>query len=123
MGPQLLADILRTINKQACQNVATYQLLDLLRARALELKTHVLDPFLSLLLLWKVILGSVYLLSAGAPVAGAFSSHGPDQTGNPGRAPAQPQEYQRRNPPELPDGHHRPFRLGQVFARVRHHLR
>src|ERR1700687_3776113 len=86
------------------------------------MKWSVLDPFLSLLLLWEVILDSVYLLSAGAPVEGAFSSHGPDQTGNSGRAPAQPQEYQRRNSPELPYGHHWSFRLGQILARLRHHL-
>jgi len=49
---------------------------------------QLVDAVLSLLLSWEVILGSVYLLSARAPVEGAVSSHGPDQTGNPGRAAA-----------------------------------
>src|SRR6267378_4354194 len=35
-----------------------------------------LDPPLCCLLLWEVILGSVYLLSAGAPVEGVLSSYG-----------------------------------------------
>jgi hypothetical protein len=40
-----------TINKQVYQEVSSYQPRDLLRDRALELKIHILDPFLSLLLL------------------------------------------------------------------------
>ncbi len=40
-----------TINKQVCQEVPSYQPRDLLQNRALELKIHILDPFLSLLLL------------------------------------------------------------------------
>ena len=35
----------------------------------------------------------------------------------------QPQEYRRRHPAPQAGGHHRPVRLGQVVARLRHHLR
>jgi hypothetical protein len=49
-----------------------------------------LDQAESPLLLWKVILASVYPLGAGAPVEGAFPSHGLDQTGYSGRAATQP---------------------------------
>lgn len=48
-----------------------------------------LDQAESPLLLWKVILASVYPLGAGAPVEEAFLSHGLDQTGYSGRAATQ----------------------------------
>src|ERR1035438_1662884 len=39
------------------------------------------------------------------------------------RAPAQPQEYRRRNPPQHPHGHHRTQRIGQILVGFRYHLR
>ena len=40
-----------------------------------------------------------------------------------GRPPAQPEEHRRRHPPRQAGRHHRPVRLGQVVARLRHDLR
>src|ERR1700690_3304247 len=84
------------------------------------LRLRFLDPAEFSLLLWRVILASVYPLCAGAPVEGAFLSHGPDKTRYSGRTAAQPEEYQPRNPPEHFDGDYRPIRLGKVLPRLRH---
>ena len=39
------------------------------------------------------------------------------------RARAQPPQHRRHDPPRPADRHHRPVRLGQILARLRHHLR
>ena len=39
------------------------------------------------------------------------------------RAPAQPQEYRRRDSPQQPHRHYRSERFGQIFAGLRHDLR
>src|SRR5580700_10133291 len=83
----------------------------------------ILDPAEFSLLLLRVILASVYPLGARAPVEGAFPSHGPDQTRYSGRAAAQPEKHQPRNPPEHPNRHHWAFRLRQVLSSLRYHLR
>ena len=48
---------------------------------------------------------------------------GPARDLDPRRARAQPQERRPRNPARPAGGVHRPVRLGQILARLRHHLR
>jgi len=51
------------------------------------------------------------------------TSHGDGFHPHPRRADAQPQEHRPRPAPRQADRDHRPVRLGQVLAGVRHHLR
>src|ERR1700676_5387375 len=68
------------------------------------------------------MLGSVYLLSAKAPVEGALSKYGDNEIGCAGSAPTQPEEYQRGDSAKYADGDHRVIGIWQVVAGVRHDL-
>src|SRR5579859_187956 len=68
------------------------------------------------------MLGSVYLLSARAPVEGALSRYGDNETGCAWSAPAQPEEYQCGDPAKYIDGDHGVVGFREVVIGVRHHL-
>src|ERR1700757_4172734 len=68
------------------------------------------------------MLGSVYPLGTEAPVEGALSRYGDNETGCAGSTPAQPEEYQSGDPAEYIDGDHRAIGFRKVVTGVRHDL-
>src|SRR2546425_13379734 len=77
-----------------------------------------LDPWVLACYLEGLFWAQCSYCAPGLPVEGAHELYGPDQTGCPRGAPAQPEEPQSRHPAQQPDRDHRSFRLGKVLARV-----
>ena len=64
-----------------------------------------------------------YNVVPNSAAQGERPTHAPGQNRRARRARAQPEEHRRRDPARQAGGHHRPVRLRQVVAGLRHHLR